>query len=428
MPHSFAEIRRAAIARMPFAVDAFMALTPQHSNDAPGIVCDDQWTVYYSDDAMDNSINSGAYHLCVEVIKLLQDHPRRLGRMVPHENGEHMQQIACFASDRIARAIFCSSTEDLNVLDGQEFNYVVPSVEHYFYDIMSRLPPSGGMKSPDKKDDARKVSSPTGQSGSSADGQKRDWENEKPMRQHNDWQSAPPLPPQLQKAQQQAIEKLAGYGDKYQASTAWAKEVVKERPIVRKLESLIRQFIESRVGNRFRRVDGRNRRQQQISAYNNEQIVLARDIGPKAEVIIVVDTSGSMHCGQSEKAMARAAGVLRNLHLSDTSGFFTGGTEGEYRGRLTPQTAEKFIFDGDGGTDMSRVARDAYLYCRKENILEPNLMVIITDGETPWHHEYVKYIDIPVVVCLVQDESDAVEYIQNTHEIPEHWHYAEVVS
>lgn len=100
--------------------------------------------------------------------------------------------------------------------------------------------------------------------------------------------------------------------------------------------------------------------------------------GPKIEVAVVVDTSGSMSSGDLAAALAEVKGVLR-----------TAGVAREHVLVLTVDAAsaepqrvtcvEDIVLIGGGGTDM-RIGIAAAEALRPAS----DVVVVLTDGDTPW--------------------------------------------
>lgn len=119
-------------------------------------------------------------------------------------------------------------------------------------------------------------------------------------------------------------------------------------------------------------------------------VILPGLCSPAPEVSIVIDTSGSMRGGLLGQALAETRAIVRanggrgaNVHLVDAA----------LHGTIRTRTGTGIQLRGGGGTDM-RVGIAAALAARPR----PNLVIVLTDGVTPWPE---KPTPVPLIVGVI---------------------------
>jgi predicted metal-dependent peptidase len=106
-------------------------------------------------------------------------------------------------------------------------------------------------------------------------------------------------------------------------------------------------------------------------------IVLPALVRPLPIVAIVIDTSASVDADLLGQAWTEVIGCVRSLGVRrDCLSVFAVDTEVH---RVKPTVARKVSLAGGGGTDM-RMGIERALLSRPK----PGLLVVLTDGETPW--------------------------------------------
>lgn len=244
--------------------------------------------------------------------------------------------------------------------------------------------------------------------GSSVDGEQRPWElpppRESPNGQGKPRNLTDQKPVNEQAIQQSAVKAIGGSGISYmpgsRALKAWATEAIGQQRAEppRELLSLLRDFAETQMGYEMRRFDGRNRRQHEISRYNQADIYLPHYYSPKMDLMIVLDTSGSMCQRQTTKAMVYIASVIESLNLGEGAHFYTGDTSPVYQGLIKRNTVKSKTFVGGGGTNMPCVLERAY-HNHVSAGRSCNLMLCVTDGLTPW--DFKEMLPVPLVIAVI---------------------------
>jgi len=159
------------------------------------------------------------------------------------------------------------------------------------------------------------------------------------------------------------------------------------------LASTIRAGIRTRSGTYDHTYLRPDRRHRNVQVSPGRRAVYPGSYEPNPTVAVIRDTSGSMGhddlmaVASEIDAIARRIGVRgRDLRVLDTD-----AEVHAVRGYTRPASIAEAI--GRGGTDMARGIQAA-----SELRPRPHVIVVITDGATPWPTERV---GIPVVACLV---------------------------
>ena len=116
---------------------------------------------------------------------------------------------------------------------------------------------------------------------------------------------------------------------------------------------------------------------------------------PEPRVACIADTSGSMGC---DKRLAKALTEIDALVVQQSAKVFFGACDAAATQlkRINAKQIAPELLVGGGGTDM-RVGLDAMLDMKPP----VHLMIVVSDGETPWPDAPTP---IPLVIVLVGDE------------------------
>jgi predicted metal-dependent peptidase len=113
---------------------------------------------------------------------------------------------------------------------------------------------------------------------------------------------------------------------------------------------------------------------------------------PVPDVAVVLDTSGSMHDGLLSRALSEVEGVLKRAGLrSGQLRVLAVDTRVHAVKRVT--SARQVSLAGGGGTDMGRGIADAAALKPA-----PSVIIVLTDGFTPWPHEPPRGVKVIVGV------------------------------
>lgn len=128
-------------------------------------------------------------------------------------------------------------------------------------------------------------------------------------------------------------------------------------------------------------------------------------------VIVVVDTSGSMGSGRRsrlESALCEAEGILK---FNKVKGYFLDCDAKPYGTAQEVQSVKKARISGGGGTDMR-----AGVLAAKGQKMKPDIIVLITDGDTPWPSaDEVKGLKIITAIIHERDTNGCPEYMNPVH-------------
>ncbi len=116
-------------------------------------------------------------------------------------------------------------------------------------------------------------------------------------------------------------------------------------------------------------------------AASQAAVVLPSLRRPVPAVTIVVDTSGSMSEADLAEAMAEVAGVLRGVGIRGNRVTVLSCDAAVHAAQRISR-AEELEFAGGGGTDMREGIAAALAQPQR-----PDVIVVLTDGETPWPDE-----------------------------------------
>lgn len=115
-------------------------------------------------------------------------------------------------------------------------------------------------------------------------------------------------------------------------------------------------------------------------------------VSPDVRVTVVIDTSGSMSDKRITEAVSEVAGVLKALPRQDGVRVLAADTQVHCAKRCF--RADQVDLLGGGGTDMSHAIAEA---CEERQ--KPQLVVVLTDGETGWPEHPVHGIPVLAVIC-----------------------------
>jgi predicted metal-dependent peptidase len=154
----------------------------------------------------------------------------------------------------------------------------------------------------------------------------------------------------------------------------WAESVLPSRIDWRRvLAAEIRSAVAAVAG----KVDYSYRRPSR-RAHLNRRVVLPTLLRPVPEVAIVCDTSGSMHERLLARALAEVEGVLTRAGLRQTRVRVLAVDTAVHAVRRVSRAAQVELAGG-GGTDMG-----SGIYAAAELRPRPSVVIVLTDGFTPW--------------------------------------------
>jgi hypothetical protein len=176
----------------------------------------------------------------------------------------------------------------------------------------------------------------------------------------------------------------------------WPETVLRSRADWRRtLAAEIRRAVASIAGSVDYTYRRPSRRSHTLTGAGR-QVVLPSLHRPVPEVAVVCDTSGSMDADLLARVLAEVDAILASTGLR-AAGMATSSVDTEVHARRRVRRASEVDLAGGGGTDMGvGIAAAAAQRPR------PELIVVLTDGFTPWPHERPR--GIRVVVGLLQTD------------------------
>jgi len=138
-----------------------------------------------------------------------------------------------------------------------------------------------------------------------------------------------------------------------------------------------------------------SRRQGQVG---DSRIIMPSMYQPVPSIAVVVDTSGSIDDDMLAQGLAEIGGILKNMGYKDgVSVLSVDACVHECRKVFRP---EQVVLSGGGGTDMGAGIKAA---AKLKPI--PNIVVVLTDGYTPWPEAKPRGIGQAIVVLSTPDGS-----------------------
>lgn len=411
MGNSFDEIRLRACFRWRYYRKSLMAMTPVPRPGIGTVATDPYFRVYFDQAALDRwSLDHGAgvlvHELCHNLLK-------------------HFDRCAAIDADPIAWNV-CADAEinqgDLerhlppDVIRAQELGWPLNEIAEQYYELrtkQAREAPqraagfnpagqpaqsgqSGHQSSSDQSgqtpssnsteksgadaaDPLLPVAPAAGGCGSSCTGRPRPWEELPPSGKPGEIPGI--LPHEADLLRRQTALDIREHFAKSRGTMPggwkrWCSDL---------LDSVVnwRQELRSALKYALRRARGlgdytyskRNRRQLPDADY-----LLPAPYSPTPNVMIVIDTSGSMSEQDLAEAVSEVSGVLRALPRSESVRVLAADTQIHAVRRVFRSDQIELL--GNGGTDMGSVLCDAATMRPR-----PDLIVCLTDGETPWPSE-----------------------------------------
>lgn len=349
---------------LPYLAHALFALVPVPCAEVRALAVDEHWRLYVNTDWLAAAeIPEIARELAHETWHLLQEHAGRARDMhVDPSSADHWTKAA---DATVAATLGVDQLRPATLPDADELALPAGRSAEEYYAILSRLPPP-------PPDGSTRGLRPGAGCGSGCDGLPRDHE----------------LPPDADVGavdgedareirRRVAIdyrEHMTGRGTRPGDALRWANELLEPRIA---WEPLLSGAVRRAVGWVNGRTDytySRPSRRQGASP----RIVLPGMRRPLPSVAMVVDTSGSVDDRLLGRAMGEVDGALRSLGVRG-AGVTVLACDAAVHTVARVRRARDARLGGGGGTDM-RVGLAAAAELRPR----PDLVVVFTDGYTPW--------------------------------------------
>lgn len=372
----------------PYLSSALWAIVPIEKPGLGTMAVDQWWRLYYDPTVITEwSMEELAGVLYHEILHLLRDHPTRM-KAFPPQAGNLAADAEINDDLREERVPLPGSPiypETLGMDPGklaEEYAAALSQQQNNTSKSSKGEPEEG--EEPDEQSGSS--SSPNGSSvwSSGSTGHQAPWELGEPDESN----------PGVSKAEAEIIcrrvaqdIKSHGRGKVPAHLDRWATEKLQPKVDWRRvLASSIRRAIGEVTGMADYSYRKPSRRQ---SIY--DKIIVPSLRRPKFKVAIIVDTSGSIYDRMLSQALAEIKQIIKNVGAEVTV------LSVDARVHTIQQVFDpkKIKLVGGGGTDM-RVGIE------KAIELKPNVIIILTDGLTPWPNKSPK---VPVIIGLFDDVS-----------------------
>ena len=386
---------------VPYYATAILSMNvippPDTGNFCPTMGVDKYWRLYYNREFLNSlSPTEAATIIWHEVEHLLREHHRRFDFVGCDK------QIANIAMD-------CEINDDIKefggqfpVIDGKPSGmfpdtFGLPKnllAEEYYALLMqqkddpkSPLNQLGGGKGEDDQN-------PSGFGGSSADGQQRSWEIGTPKGNGEDSDHGI-TPAEAQLIARNAAESAKDYysrnpGKKPAGIERWYNALLTpKKDWKREFKLHVKNGIGMIKGNQKETYAKFNRR-------STGKIVLPSRYSTVPRVAVAIDTSGSMCSGDIDRAMTEFNQILKDTHCKVL--LIAGDTEAAAVKECVSVKDAQLV--GGGGTDMG-----ALIDFADQHKFKPNVIVVLTDGDTPWTQREPK---AKTIVGLTRQNSNSV--------------------
>jgi predicted metal-dependent peptidase len=230
-----------------------------------------------------------------------------------------------------------------------------------------------------------------GNCGSGASGREQPWELGAPT--EDSGMSEPEIEEVLRKVAQEIQDRAKSRGNVPGHMQRWASTVLTKRiNPVDKIRQMLTQMVAAEVsGSQDRSYSRMSRRQQSATG----GVLFPGTVGYVPEVEIVFDTSGSMSDRELSLGATAIAPILREL--GGKCRLTSGDTQIEAT-EIIRKVGAKVGLGGGGGTNMAVILDQI----RQRKVGRPNIVVLITDCETPWPTKPIR--EFKVLVLAMRDD------------------------
>lgn len=391
--HQVPYMASALLSLEPIVVDQ-LDLHPDQRLDLSALPVDQSWHVYLDPEVMSElDVPTTGFWLIHQVSHLLRHHGDRFpcrevsGHQAPVSEGNPDQRRWNTAADAEINDDLVAGTTKRP--DGAVTPHALGLADGWtaeqYWDALGgavdlQLPPG-------RLDDQSQ-----GDCGSGCDGQGRPWDSDRSG---------------LADAAQKLLEREVArqikehqqlYGNTPAGWQRWASELLE--PTVR-WQQVLAAAVRRGVADVAGRVDFSYRKPSRRSSISGD-VILPSLRQPLPKVAMVLDTSGSMNDGMLAQSLAEVGGVLRSLGVGRRQLDIICCDAEAFEAQKVMQ-AKDVILLGGGGTDMGvGLAKAAELRPK------PDLIVVLTDGHTPWPAAAPK--GIRVIVGLMDPRGSVPEW------------------
>ncbi len=336
------------------------------------IATDEHWRCYYDPDTISGwPIDETFGVLIHEVAHLLRGHADRCKAGGFHPIGFNIAGDLEINDDLLAEDIKLPQgalePKNLNLQDDQMAEWYYHQLEKEAEKRAAGNGDDGGEGQGKPGDDKQPGS---GNCGSCADGQGKEYEDAVVEGQCMDKVEEELVKRKVAqdiKEHKKSTGKIPAHWDR------WADEKIKRKVDWRRvLAASVRNSIARTTGMVDYSYCRPSRRQ---SAFKG--VIIPTMVKPEPYIAIVVDTSGSMGQSELDQAMAEIDSVLKTVGASQGVQVLT--VDAEVHGNRRVVSSRQVVLKGGGGTDMG-----VGLYAAKSLRPRPQIVIVLTDGYTPW--------------------------------------------
>lgn len=379
----------------PYLANALWALHPVLEERVGTMGVDIHWRMYYSEKFVNKTPMDQLVGVYIhEVWHCLRQHAQRCRSMSAHPRVWNVAGDCEINDDMREEGI--ALPEDGLFPD----KFGLPeglTVEEYYHKLMEM-----GQDSKEGDGEGGEGLSPAaGNCGSCADGDSREWEQapEKKTKDEegNTKRSGTPSVTSAEAdliardTARQIQEHVKNRGDVPAGIKRWADALMKPPQVDwrKQLATAIRASMANASGC----VDYSYSRPSRRQAMSD--VVLPSMRRPTPEVVVVVDTSGSMGADELDAAISEIAGILRSIGTTGVPVLSCDAAVGSIKRVASAKTLNLV---GGGGTDM-RVGMEAASKLHPR----PDVVIVLTDGYTPWPDHRYRY---KTVIGLIDYERE----------------------
>ncbi len=358
-PAGDAEVPRA----LPYLAHALFALVPVSCSEVRALAVDEHWRLYVNPDwLVATEVPEIARELAHETWHLLQEHAARARDM--HVDSSTSEQWTQAADATVAATLGVDQLRPASLPEAGDLELPADRSAEEYYAMLSRLPPPSPDGSPAEQ--------PGAGCGSGCDGLPR--EHELPP----DADVGAVDPDDAQQIRRRVAvdyrSHVTSRGTEPGDALRWANQLLEPRIA---WEPLLSGAVRRAVGWVNGRTDYTYTRPSRRQG-SSPNVVLPGMRRPLPSVAMVVDTSGSVDDRLLGRAMGEVDGALRSLGIRG-EGVTVLSCDAAVHTVARVRRARDAQLGGGGGTDM-RVGLAAAGELRPR----PDLVVVFTDGYTPW--------------------------------------------
>lgn len=423
--NSLAAARLRACHKWPYVSTALLSLVPVESPGLDTMAVDAYWRLYYDPNCFTKwGVQETAGVLIHEVCHVIRNHSKRFANVLGFDP-DQVLQAGCepdtYANIKYLALIWnyaadCEINDDLEagkiplpkgILLPEKFGFPTGLLaEDYYSRLRQQLPPkppksSGGKSGKNGTGGEGDPSDGPGTpgiegAGSGSDGIRRKWEHGKPNGNGDGKTPEGISEGQAELIRHEVARRVQSAG-KLQGNVPagfrrWADGLLEPKVDYRReLACAVKQAIEQIKGHHdltYTRLPRKS---------PGGGLISPASVAPNIQVAVVIDTSGSMSDKCLGEAVGELSGILKALPRQD--GVKVYACDAAVHTAQKCFRADQVQLAGGGGTDMSI----AYVHAAQQKP-RPQLVIILTDGYTPWAREPVN--GVPCLAVIVSNGDD----------------------